>query len=248
MSTSETRAATVARHEIFQTSVMSALLDGVYDDELTVAELLTHGNFGIGTFNALDGEMVILDGECFQLRSDGTVSMPSPEARTPYAVITEFVPGIRRELPDGSLRSDASTFIDHMTVSENYMYALRITGDFEWVRTRTVVKQSKPYRPMVEATDDDAVVRFDDVRGTVVGFRTPLYETGISVPGCHAHFIDDSRSQGGHVLDFKLRSGVAELCLATDLHLRLPMTPAFREANLAPDDLDAQLQKTEMHR
>ena len=248
MSTAETPTATVARHEIFQTSVMSALLDGVYDDELTVAELLTHGDFGIGTFNALDGEMIILDGECFQLRSDGTVSTPSPEAHTPYAVITDFAPGIRRELPNGSLRSDASAIIDHMTVSENYMYALRITGDFEWVRTRTVVKQSKPYRPMVEATDDDAVVRFDDVRGTVVGFRTPLYEQGISVPGCHAHFIDDARAQGGHVLDFKLRSGVAELCLATDLHLRLPVTPAFQDANLAPDDLEAQLQKAEMHR
>ena len=77
--------------------------------------------------------------------------------------------------------------------------------------------------------------------------RTPLYEQGIGVPGCHAHYIDDSRTQGGHVLDFTLEHGKVELCLCTDLHLRLPLTAEFREAALSPDDLHAQLAKTEQH-
>ena len=79
------------------------------------------------------------------------------------------------------------------------------------------------------------------------GFRTPLYEQGIGVPGCHTHFVTDDRTAGGHVLDFKLRSGTAALCLGTDLRLQLPLTDAFRNANLAPDDLEWQIQKTEMH-
>ena len=52
------------RQTVFQCSLMSALLAGVYDGELTVRELLQHGDFGLGTFNSLDGEMIIVDGVC----------------------------------------------------------------------------------------------------------------------------------------------------------------------------------------
>lgn len=238
---------TVSRHEIFQTSLMSALLDGVYEGEMTVRDLLGHGSFGIGTFNGLDGEMVIVDGTCYQLRADGGASKVDLNSYTPYAVVTNFVPHLESELPPGVVRAEASAFIDRLTASENYMYALRIDGDFEWIRMRTVVKQQKPYRPMVEATDEDAIVELHNVSGVVVGFRTPLYEQGIGVPGCHAHFITDDRTEGGHVLDFKLRTGSAALCLGTDLRLQLPLTDAFRDANLAPEDLARQLQKTESH-
>ena len=43
---------------IYQTSLMSALLSGVYEGETTMADLLQHGDFGLGTFNHLDGEMI----------------------------------------------------------------------------------------------------------------------------------------------------------------------------------------------
>lgn len=237
----------VSRHEIFQTSLMSALLDGVYEGEMRVRDLLGHGSFGIGTFDALDGEMVILGGTCYQLRGDGGAALADLDAFTPYAVVTNFVPHIEKDLPENVSRAEASAVIDRMTVSENYMYALRIDGVFSSVTTRTVVKQAKPYRPMVEATDDDAVVVHENVRGVVVGFRTPLYEQGIGVPGCHAHFITEDRSAGGHVLDFRLESGRASLCLGTDLRLQLPLTDAFRDADLTPEDLHAQLAKTEAH-
>lgn len=236
---------TSTRHEIFQTSLMSALLDGVYEGDLTVRELLETGDFGIGTFNALDGEMLIVDGTCYQLRADGTSTEASTDSRTPFAVTTTFVPHVERDLVSGSLRAEASTQIDEMTASANYMYALRIDGDFEWITMRTVVKQSKPYRPLTEATDEEEIVELRNVTGTVVGFRTPVYETGIGVPGCHAHFVTEDRTQGGHVLDFKLASARAGLCLGTDLRLRLPLTDAFRDAHLAPEDLAAQLEKTE---
>jgi acetolactate decarboxylase len=235
------------RHEIFQTSLMSALLDGVYEGETTVADVLAQGDFGIGTFNALDGEMLILDGVCYQLRADGSSTEASADARTPYSVATTFVPHVEADLTPGALRAEASEEIDRMTTSENYMYALRIEGEFEWITMRTVVKQSKPYRPLSEATDEDQMVELHHVSGTIVGFRTPLYETGIGVPGCHAHFVTDDRTGGGHVLDFKITRGRAALCLGTDLRLQLPLTEAFGNADLAPEDLEAQLTKTERH-
>lgn len=236
----------LTRHTIFQTSLMTALLDGIYEGDMTVGELLGKGNFGIGTFDGLDGEMVIVDGVCYQVRHDGSATRADLEACSPYAVATNFVPRIRRKAPENIRRSELSEFIDGMTPSENYMYALRITGHFSNVKTRTVVKQEKPYRPMTEATDEDEEQNFNDISGVIVGFRTPIYEKGIGVPGCHVHFIDDERRVGGHVLDFTLTEGEIELCPGTDLELRLPLDSGFSKANLDPEDLDEQLHKTEV--
>ena len=237
----------IYRNEVFQTGLMAGLLDGVYDGEMTVGELLGHGNFGLGTFDGLDGEMIVLDGTAYQMRHDGSVREAELSQRTPYAVVTNFVPTIRRDLPRDLLRSTAAQVLDELTVSRNYMYALKIRGSFEWVRTRTVIKQDKPYPKMVEATDQEPIVQFDDLIGTIVAFRTPIYEQGISVPGCHAHFIDSHRTRGGHVVDFKLREARVEICPGTELRLHLPLTPEFSAADLSPEDLADQISRAEKH-
>lgn len=236
----------ITRHTIFQSSLMTALLDGIYDGELSIGELLGHGNFGIGTFNALDGEMIILDGVCYQLRGDGTAEVASLDQLSPFAIATNFVPRLQLKAPDNLKRSELSEFITSHLPSENFMYAVRITGHFHDVRVRTVSKQHKPYRPMTEATLDDAELHFEDVRGTVGGFRTPVYEKGIGVPGCHVHFVNEAKTKGGHVLDFTLAEGTVEVCPGTDLELHLPLTQEFSNASLAPDDLDQQIHDTEV--
>ncbi|MFW0109556.1 acetolactate decarboxylase [Rothia sp. P13129] len=234
-------------HEVFQTGLMAQLLDGVYEGEMTVEELLTHGDFGIGTFNGLDGEMIILDGQCYQMRHDGSISPAQMHQKTPFAVVTHFNPVIKRDLPHNILRRSAAQVLDDFTVSQNYMYAIKIVGSFEWVRTRTVIKQSKPYPKMVEATENEDIVQFDHCEGTIVGFRTPIYEQGIGVPGCHAHFIENSYQAGGHVVDFKLKEAHVEICPGTSLKLQLPLTPEFSQANLSPEDLAEQISKAEKH-
>ena len=236
------------RHTVFQTSLMSALLDGVYDGEMTVGELLERGDFGLGTFNALDGEMVILDSVCYQLRGDGRATVADPGQMTPFAVVTPFVPTITAALPPHSTRERVSAFIGELIRSENYLYAIRITGQFDWVRTRTAARQHKPYPPLREATKNEPVVQFDGVSGVVAGFRTPLYEQGIGVPGGHVHFLDEQHERGGHVLDFAIQHGTVQVCLGTDLHLALPLGDAFSIAHLAPADLADQIQQTERHR
>lgn len=55
---------TPAQDTLYQVSTLDSLMQGVYDGELMLEELLQRGDFGIGTFDALDGEMVILDGWC----------------------------------------------------------------------------------------------------------------------------------------------------------------------------------------
>jgi acetolactate decarboxylase len=236
------------RHLVYQTSLMSALLDGIYDGDTTVATLLEHGDFGLGTFNALDGEMLILDGVCYRMRVDGTVAPAAADDLTPFAVVTQFVPTVSIALDGPTTRDEAVALINERLESANYLYAVRLTGEFEWVRVRAVQKQEKPYQPMSEAIRGEKTLEFGRSTGVVAGFRTPLYGQGIGVPGGHVHFIDADRRLGGHVLDFALTSGTIEICIGTDLHLELPLTAEFRHADLSPDNLADQIEETENHR
>ncbi len=226
---------------------MSALLDGVYDGEMTIEELLSHGDFGLGTFNALDGELLVLDGVAHQLTADGGARRAMPGQRTPFAVVTAFVPHVRFTPPRGASRAEIAALTIASVPSHNLLYGVRMSGRFERVLTRTVVRQSPPYRPLVEVTRGEPVVEHLDVEGFVAGFRTPAYEGGIGVPGGHVHFIDAQYRRGGHVLDFVAGEATVEICVGTDLHLSLPLTEAFARAHLDPADVEAQIEATERH-
>jgi acetolactate decarboxylase len=97
---------------VYQTSTMAALLDGIYDGDVTIAELLTHGDFGLGTFNHLDGEMVVLDGSCYHLRSDGSATTASPQDKTPFAAVLWFRPDPTRNIKESAERATLTAQID----------------------------------------------------------------------------------------------------------------------------------------
>jgi acetolactate decarboxylase len=235
------------RHTIFQASLITALLDGVYEGDMTVSELLTHGDFGLGTFNSLDGEMLILDSVCYRLRAGGAVSRAAADAGVPFALVTSFVPDIRFDLPGSMSRADLAEYLVAHSLSANYLYAARITGHFEMVTFRNVAKQERPFRPLADVTDGEPVNRLDSVNGVMAGFQTPAYERGIGVPGGHLHFISDDRRSGGHVLDFEAVDLKVELCVGTDLLLSLPTTREFQQADLDPEDLDQKVTSAENH-
>jgi acetolactate decarboxylase len=230
---------------VYQFSTISALLDGVYDGDVTVAEILRHGDFGLGTFNHLDGEMVILEGVCYRLRADGTATRAAQDDRTPFAAVTRFHTDIEIAICDRTNRADVIAAIDRKLASANLLYAIKVTGRFAELHTRTVMAQQQPYPPLTKATEDQAETRITDATGTLVGFRTPDFEQGISVAGYHLHFLNNDRTGGGHVLDFELEHGQVAISGASQLHLSLPTSGAFLDARLAGDDLHEQIKKAE---
>jgi acetolactate decarboxylase len=232
-------------NEIYQTSTMGALLNGVYEGDVTIRELLHHGDFGLGTFNRLDGEMLVFDGVCYQLRGDGSATVADLDERTPFAAVTWFRPERTIEVSEPCDRAALRSSIDAALDSMNLMVAVRVTGHFGSVRTRTVTEQHRPYRPFTEATRDQQEVTFTDVEGTLVGFRMPDYEQGISVAGYHSHFIDREHRHGGHTLDYELIRGKAEIGVRSELHLSLQRTREFLSAELDQENLDGQIQQTE---
>ncbi len=233
---------------IYQYSLVSALLDGVYDGDLTVSHLLEHGNFGIGTFNALDGEMVVLDGHCYQLLSTGAVHEAQPDQLSPFATVTRFDGDIVGVINESIDYLQLIKTLDSFRFSDNYIYGIRIEGEFEWVKTRTVSAQEKPYLPFTEVAKGEVTNSFENISGTIAGFYTPQYEEGIGVAGYHLHFIDKKHETGGHLLDVKVSSAKVLLCIRRVQHIELPSTEGFMHANLTPDDLEEQIKNTEQEK
>jgi alpha-acetolactate decarboxylase len=240
-------ASLLAHHdtEVYQFSTISALLDGVYDGDVTVADILRHGDFGLGTFNHLDGEMVILDGVCYRLRADGSATRAAPTDRTPFAAVTRFHTDFEIAIETRTMEAGVTGAVDRQIESSNLIYAIRITGHFAELHTRTVMEQEKPYTTLTQATEGQAETRFSDVAGVVVGFRTPDYQQGISVAGYHLHFLNSDRTSGGHVLDFTLERGQVAVSGASQLHLSLPTSGAFLDAQLSGPDLAERISKAE---
>lgn len=237
--------ATVPSGALTQVSTIDALLAGVYDGHLSLNELLKHGDFGIGTFNGLDGEMLLLDGKIYQVKADGKVYTPSLDTTTPFAAVTNFEKEKSFPLESGINFKNLKKLIDIEAANKNVFCGIKIKGKFAKMKTRSVPAQIKPYPPLVEVTKNQPVFNIEDVSGTIVGFRCPAYVKGINVPGYHLHFISDDLKQGGHILEFISENGEISLDIYNKFFLILPENnEAFQQTNLNIDRAD-ELKKAE---
>jgi len=185
---------------VYQTSTINALMEGGYDGDTTFGELVRHGDFGIGTFNALDGEMVELDGRCYQVKVDGAVYPVDGAMKTPFAEVTFFEPGITSGMTEKADLERLEKYLDTLLPSGSLIYAIKIEGSFGYVKTRSVARQSLPYPRLVDAVKGQKTFEFKDIGGTLVGFRFPASLAGLNVAGYHFHFLTSDRKAGGHVL------------------------------------------------
>ncbi len=220
---------------LYQLSTIDALLAGVYDGQTTLAQLAGRGDLGLGTYNALDGEMIVLEGVFYRVSSDGVVHRMPPSAKTPFANLTFFHPDqviqLRGEIDYPRLQA----LVDKALPSPNLFYALRIRARFQRVKARSVPRQHRPYPPLVEVVKHQGVFPLANIRGTMLGFRCPAYVKGINVTGYHLHFLSDDRQQGGHVLGFAVKDPVVEVSYLHRLVLELPRQGRFAHSALDRD-------------
>ncbi len=219
-------------HTLFQVSISGALVAGVYDREVSVRSILEHGDFGLGTFANLDGEMVVLDGRAYQVQGTGRVSEAGPDAGAPFAVVTRFSPQTDVETKPVASFKDLEDRCDAYRNSGNIFYALRLDGHFRRVRARAV-NPPEPGTRLVDAAKVQSEFVFSDIDGTLVGLWSPGFSSAFSISGYHFHFLSKDRQHGGHLLDVEagpLRFRVEAL---TDFHLALPESEAFLKADLS---------------
>ncbi|WP_440947251.1 acetolactate decarboxylase [Methanosarcina sp. T3] len=229
---------------LYQVSTIDALLQGVYDGVLPVAELETHGDFGIGTFDGLEGEMLALDGNYYQIKTDGIAYPVSGEMTTPFATVTCFEADENFRLEEPANLSELEAFLDMNLPSENLFYAARVDGNFSYIKARSVPRQEKPYPKLADAVSTQSVFEFENISGTLVGFRAPEYVKGVNVPGYHLHFITADRSAGGHVLDLEMDNGDVSLDITSAFFMELPTSGDFYNVELG-QDLQADMEKVE---
>lgn len=226
---------------LYAYSTIDALLSGTYDGELTMAQLATKGDIGLGTFNQLDGEMLLLGGVPYHFRADGSVTVASPADKTPLAYVMPFKPTMQFGMEDSAAAPLPATlpaieaWMDARLVNKNVFYAVELKGEFKGMATRAIAAQARPYKPLAELVKTQIVFPRASVTGSMVGIRSPAFSKGVSVPGWHWHFISNDRTYGGHVLAAGLVSGVARVASAHRVELQLPANDDFAKSDQTKD-------------
>src|ERR1700750_667500 len=225
----------------YQISTSTALVEGVYSGSVSSSVLLEHGDFGLGTFEGLDGEMVILDSQIYQVTD--RVRHRTDDFLVPFASITHFRAKSSFEIDNVACLRDIELACDHQRISDNLFYALRLDGVFETIHARAVHDGPQNTR-LLDAAKTQSEFHFENIEGTLVGFWSPRYSSSFSIPGYHFHFISKDRTKGGHVLDCSSLQLKARNQVLSGYDMRLPESGPFLTTNLNKDPA-SDLAKTE---
>jgi acetolactate decarboxylase len=241
----DTGRVTADREVLYQVSTIDALMQGVFDGVQPVGEIRKHGNFGIGTFDALDGEMIVLNGVVYQAKADGHIYVATDNQTSPFATVTYFD---RDHTATTDTPMNISVF--SLTMAEklptgNMVYAVQMHGTFPSMKVRAIPAQHKPYPTLANASANQSVYTYTGSTGTVIGFYTPVFFKGINVAGYHLHFISDDRKTGGHILDFTVpENTTVEYDITPGFAMALPTSGDFTGVDLS-QDLSGDLAKIE---
>ncbi len=225
---------------LHQISLLNALLLGEYDGIISVGELKELGDTGIGTFDTLEGEMILLEGTVYQAKADGTVVIPDDEVLVPFAMAVHFEADIHEgslaNIVDiNALKAALDQTIARTSNDFNRFYAAVITGSFSSIRVRSVPGQTKPYPRLSEIAAEQKEYEFEDVEGAIVAFRCPQYVNGINMPTWHLHFLSSDASRGGHLLEATLSQGNLRMGDMKTYRILLPSTSSFAAMDIAND-------------
>ena len=221
---------------LFQYSTLGSLMAGVFDGEMTFSELEKHGDFGLGTFNELDGEMIEIDHQVYQIKSDGVAYPVDGALKTPFSVVTQFEADQTVSFAEPIDCEQLKAQLDSLLPTKNIPYAIKISGTFNTMQTRSVPRQEKPYQTLPEVLETQPVFDFQDVEGVMQGFRLPSYMEVVNAPGYHFHFIIADRTAGGHVLDCQLQKGTVEIDHTDEWRVVLPGDDAFYQVELSTEE------------
>ena len=238
---------TATAESIYQVALLQSLAQGYFDGSITVADLKEHGDTGIGTFDGLNGEMIVLEGVVYQATGDGSVVVPADDETVPFSNVTFFEKDLSLPLSDipdmAALQTTLNEFVeDH---GANLFYMVKIPGTFSFIKARSEFKQEKPYRNLdVALAADQNEFDFENARGTMVGLYCPDYMGDLNSVGWHFHFLTEDLTQGGHVLQVSVDEATAMIDATPGFELFLPEDEAFQNMELSKD-MDEAIHKAE---
>lgn len=214
---------------LYQIMPYGAMASGIYSGNTTLGELRQHGTFGIGAYIGMEGEMVLLDGQFYQIRTDGVVYRMDDSVKTPYAQVTFFEPDMTFRINETMTYAQIRDYVDNLLPTENMVVAIKITGEFSSATARSVPKQSEPYPPLSEVVVNQTVFNLANISGSALGFRCPSLLGEAVFPGYHLHFLSGDKAAGGHLLDFEFASGTIEVDITPGFEMVCFESPQFNQ-------------------
>ena len=230
-----------------QVSLMQSFMHGAYDGVVTVGDLKSWGDTGLGTFEGVNGEMIVLDGVVYQAASDGSINIMKDNETVPFTTVTKFDED--EKIPEISASSfdDLTSKLDKEIEKHgvNNMYVAKIKGDFSNITVRSVEKQEKPYKEFTEvAKVDQKVFNYTNQSGTIVAVYFPEYMSELNMHGWHLHFLNDAKDKGGHVLGLTMEKGSGAMDTIQEFDMVLPQTESFAKMDFS-ENMTAKIHSVE---
>lgn len=215
----------------YQVSTLQALALGFSKSVITVEELLRHGDFGLGTFEDVDGEMIVLDGKCYRAKNDGSVVPAENERGVPFASVCRFQSQRLEKISEMETIERLKEWLT-LRIEEDFglnsMYSVRIDGDFQKIDARSESGTKAHHVTLKDALSvTQKAFIFENIKGSLACVYYPDYMDGINAAGWHLHFLSEDKKHGGHVFDLSMKHGTAGFCRITSVEVRIPDTPAF---------------------
>ena len=212
-----------------QTGTMEALAAGDYAGRASCAAVLRQGDFGLGTFDGLNGEMAILDGVIYQVTVDGVVHRAKPGQTTPFAQVVRFAGSLDLGRVDDLDLPGLGAALTARLPDPSRMCAVRVDGAFASLTVRSVPAQTKPWPSLAEAIKEQRTYPLTSQQGTLIGFYTPPGIAALSPTGWHFHFLSNDRRRGGHVLAVRTGPAKARGDAVDALDVLYPVGPLPRQ-------------------
>ncbi len=244
--TTTTAAPAQDKETIYQVALLQSLAMGYFDGSISVKDLKKHGDTGIGTFEGLNGEMIVLDGVVYRANQDCEINVMGDKEKVPFSNVTFFDKDFSVKLSDVPDKAALEKILNEQLDKKgrNSFYMVKLSGDFNEILVRSESGTKEPYPTLVEALKTQKEISPQNISGTIVGLYCPDFMSSLNSVGWHFHFISADKKIGGHVLDLNLKSGEAQLDKTDKFSMGLPKKKNFHALNFN-QDLKEDIRKAE---
>lgn len=230
---------------IYSFSSISALVKGDYYPNFNCKEILSKGNFGLGTFEGLNGELILIKNNVYQLVDNTNITLCEGDEKIPFACVCDFdyrnfdvkFSNINKK----ELEEKLLSLID----SKNFVQAFYGKAKFKKIFSRTVRKQEKPYKEMAEIINSQSELEIENIDAELVAFYTPSIFSKIGVEGFHWHYLSTDKKYGGHVFDMEIDEIELVINSFSNFAYFSPNSQEFKTMNLDDDSIKESIEKVE---
>lgn len=233
----------------YQVSTLNSLMLGNLSGVISINELLKNGDYGIGTCEGLDGEMIVIDGTAYNGHASGAVQKYHNDDKVAFASVCRFSEHTKSFIIKDinnlkELTKKMTQLIKEEYKNKNVFYIVKIKVHTNYVKFRSCYKQNEPYRTLMEIMPSQVKFEYNNISGDIIGVFCPDYVDKLNMPGWHFHFISDDKTKGGHLFDLSFAEAQIDIDQKTQYEIILPTNNKFATINLSAD-LKKEVEETE---